>query len=489
MQRNGNPVLIALCSNRICQINSGVPPCLPSLLSEAFILVGAKMPESDARYAWSCLSTGAFARASHFYSKWEEAGCPLGQFLCIYFDLLKLERETSQCVTLDFRCVSKEYYYSKVVQWRSALKNALFPLLGRTEVALSKSSEGIARAFLLFLNKAAASFRASLVQYAGNWSCWYYLSQTISGAEQIICHKELIPCFEAGESSLEKYSSMLNGFPEHYKASQFIRLFVLENEILKRTKSASASTSFLPLVQSFLDMTISNYSLEGFDILANLLFLSEDFVSLELLAARAKSIDERSAVALIVVGNLFSLNGDSQAALDMFSRALTVDPGYSMAWTLSGHELVQSKRLDEAIDRYRCALEDRPAAIYCFRKAKELRPEDPRMWTALGSVLEENFHQNHAYPDALLQSNSANAYLTALLVEIFKFWEVSLPGIYEARLEAAGALAELYLNVNGFCATKMDRFPLSLLKCFVNGKLFLDNSKKYNQARVALLND
>lgn len=173
---------------------------------------------------------------------------------------------------------------------------------------------------------------------------------------QIICHKELIPCFEAGESSLEKYSSMLNGFPEHYKASQFIRLFVLENEILKRTKSASASTSFLPLVQSFLDMTISNYSLEGFDILANLLFLSEDFVSLELLAARAKSIYERSAVALIVVGNLFSLNGDSQAALDMFSRALTVDPGYSMAWTLSGHELVQSKRLDEAIDRYRCAL-------------------------------------------------------------------------------------------------------------------------------------
>ena len=158
--------------------------------------------------------------------------------------------------------------------------------------------------------------------------------------------------------------------------------------------------------------------------------------------------------------------------------------------------------------------EDRPSAIYCFSKAKELRPEDPRMWTALGSVLEANAQGDISNPETLLQGNSTNAYLTALLVgmsmgmtqfglgtkcrpyfspnssriefsedigEIFKLWEVSLPGIYEARLEAAGALADLCLNIKGSNTEKMEHFPLSLLKCFVDGKLFLDNNRKCHQ--------
>ena len=127
------------------------PPSTSSLFSEALALIGAKMPESHVRYAWSCISTGSFAKAAFFYSKWEAAYCPLGQFLCMYFDLLKIEKETSRCISVDFRHMQKEFYYSKMAQWRSALKTALLPLLDRMEMALSKSAAGIPRAFLLFL--------------------------------------------------------------------------------------------------------------------------------------------------------------------------------------------------------------------------------------------------------------------------------------------------------------------------------------------------
>ena len=172
---------------------------------------------------------------------------------------------------------------------------------------------------------------------------------------QIMCQKELVPCL-GEETCLEKYVALLESIPKDYRSSTFFQLFSLENEILKRTKEALHPPSFLAQTQAFLNATVSSFSVEGFDGLANLLFLSEDVASLELLAARAKKIDEQSPISLVVIGNSFSLNGDSQTALDMFNGALAVDPSYSMAWTLSGHELVQTKRLDEAIDRYRCAL-------------------------------------------------------------------------------------------------------------------------------------
>lgn len=83
-----------------------------------------------------------------------------------------------------------------------------------------------------------------------------------------------------------------------------------------------------------------------------------------------------------------------------FQRALNLDPNCLEAWTLIGHEYLEMKNPNAAIEAYRRAVDVNAKdfrawyglgqtyemlvmpyyALFYYRKAAQLRPNDARMW-------------------------------------------------------------------------------------------------------------
>ena len=72
-------------------------------------------------------------------------------------------------------------------------------------------------------------------------------------------------------------------------------------------------------------------------------------------------LDRRSPQCWCVVGNCFSLQKEHETALKFFQRALQLDPRFTYAYTLCGHEYVCNEDLDKAVAcfRYAIRLDDR----------------------------------------------------------------------------------------------------------------------------------
>jgi anaphase-promoting complex subunit 3 len=49
-----------------------------------------------------------------------------------------------------------------------------------------------------------------------------------------------------------------------------------------------------------------------------------------------------------VVGNLFSMQKEHETALKHFQKAASIDPNFSYAYTLAGHELVANEDFEKA---------------------------------------------------------------------------------------------------------------------------------------------
>lgn len=99
-------------------------------------------------------------------------------------------------------------------------------------------------------------------------------------------------------------------------------------------------------------------------------------------------------------------------AVVYFQRAIKLDSNYLSAWTLMGHEYVEMKNPNAAIEAYRRAVDldsrDFRAwyglgqtyemlsmpyyAIYYFRRAAQLRPYDARMWVCPNSCCAHTLH-------------------------------------------------------------------------------------------------
>jgi Tfp pilus assembly protein PilF len=58
----------------------------------------------------------------------------------------------------------------------------------------------------------------------------------------------------------------------------------------------------------------------------------------------------------IFTGNYYSLRSEHQKAVLYFQRALKLNPQYLSAWTLMGHEFMEMKNTNAAIQSYRQAI-------------------------------------------------------------------------------------------------------------------------------------
>lgn len=73
-----------------------------------------------------------------------------------------------------------------------------------------------------------------------------------------------------------------------------------------------------------------------------------------------------------MVGNCFSLQKEPETAVRFFERAIQIDPFFTYAYTLSGHEHVNSENIEKAIT--------------LFRQALLHNPRHYNAWYGLGSI-------------------------------------------------------------------------------------------------------
>lgn len=98
------------------------------------------------------------------------------------------------------------------------------------------------------------------------------------------------------------------------------------------------------------------YRLDNMDIYSNLLFVKEMKKEMAELAHKAMEINKYRPETCCVIGNYYSIRSDHTKAVVYFQRALKLDPTYLSAWTLMGHEFMEVKNTNAAIQSYRKAV-------------------------------------------------------------------------------------------------------------------------------------
>ncbi|KAJ3220899.1 Anaphase-promoting complex subunit 23 [Chytriomyces hyalinus] len=161
----------------------------------------------------------------------------------------------------------------------------------------------------------------------------------------------------------------------------------------------------------------SPFLLDKVDEYANALYVLEDGSRLSHLAHRCTQIDAFRPETCIAIANYYSLRREHEKAVTYLKRAVALDAGNSLPWTLIGHEYLEMKNQNAAIEVYRKAVDinDRDFrawyalgnlyqmlrmplyALFYFQKATALKCYDSRFWCGLASCYEDLKN----YPDAI----------------------------------------------------------------------------------------
>ncbi|TMW41168.1 hypothetical protein DOY81_013753, partial [Sarcophaga bullata] len=145
------------------------------------------------------------------------------------------------------------------------------------------------------------------------------------------------------------------------------------------------------------------YRLDNMDTYSNLLFVKELKTEMAQLAHKVEGINKYRPETCCVIGNYYSIRCDHFMAITYFQRALKLNPKYLAAWTLMGHEFMEVKNTNAAIQKvnrrdYRAwyglgqayeILKMNHYSLYYFKIAHKLRPYDSRMLVALGETYEK----------------------------------------------------------------------------------------------------
>ncbi|KAJ3059630.1 Anaphase-promoting complex subunit 23 [Podochytrium sp. JEL0797] len=163
--------------------------------------------------------------------------------------------------------------------------------------------------------------------------------------------------------------------------------------------------------------TAHPFLLDKCDEYANALYVLEDAPTLSHLAHRCNQVDEYRPETCIAIANYYSIRGEHEKAVAYLKRAVVLDKGNSLPWTLIGHEYLEMKNQAAAIEVYRKAVDINERdfrawyalgnlyqmlkmplyALFYFQKATNLKSYDSRFWAGLGSCYEDLTN----FPDAI----------------------------------------------------------------------------------------
>ena len=203
---------------------------------------------------------------------------------------------------------------------------------------------------------------------------------------------------------------------------------------------------------------LSPHRIDGLEIFSTTLWHLKEEVDLCYLAQRVLELNKLSPRAWICIGNCFSLQQEHNMAIKFFQRASTIDPSFTYAYTLAGHEYVSNEDFEKAITCYRHAIrtdvkhynawyglgtiyyrqEKFNLAEYHFRRAISINPRSSVLYCYLGMVL----HAAHKYDDALsmLQRggdleplNPQVKFQRALVFQTMEYYQSALEELYIVR--------------------------------------------------------
>ena len=92
------------------------------------------------------------------------------------------------------------------------------------------------------------------------------------------------------------------------------------------------------------------YRLEGLEVYSTVLWHMKKEVELSGLAQEAIALDRQSPMAWCIMGNCFSLQKEHETALRFFQRSLQLDPTFTYAYTLCGHEYFANEDFEKGLD-------------------------------------------------------------------------------------------------------------------------------------------
>jgi anaphase-promoting complex subunit 3 len=165
---------------------------------------------------------------------------------------------------------------------------------------------------------------------------------------------------------------------------------------------------YKPAYIAFKDMVrLEPFRIEGIDILSTTLYHLRKDKDLSSLAQQVVEVDKLSPEAWCVVGNCFGLQKETDTAIKFFERALQIDPSFTYAHTLCGHEMLSNEDLEKATKSYESALrydgrhynalfglgtiahrkENYKEAEHHFRKAISINPVSSKLQGHLGMTL------------------------------------------------------------------------------------------------------
>ncbi|XP_064646456.1 cell division cycle protein 27 homolog [Lineus longissimus] len=141
------------------------------------------------------------------------------------------------------------------------------------------------------------------------------------------------------------------------------------------------------------------HHLEGMEIYSTTLWQLEREVQLSTLAQELTDYEKDAPEAWCATGNCFSLQKEHDTAIKFFQRAIQVDPTFSYAYTLLGHEYLLTEELDKALS--------------CFRNAIRVDPRKYNAWYGLGMIYykQEKFALAEMHCRKALQINPQSSVL------------------------------------------------------------------------------
>lgn len=216
-----------------------------------------------------------------------------------------------------------------------------------------------------------------------NWCAWYMLTQLIDNKQQLnsLCfpnHIFKVFFYYMMRLDLDLRANepwTLVGFKEtkafldkYFKGSLFIKTL--------RAKSLGYQASkYKEAMEVFSEIRAEDpYRMDAMEVYSNLLYVRRMRKELAKLAYEVERVDPFTSEANSCIANSFSSREQHTKAIVYFTRAIRLHPDHLNSWTLIGHEYLEIKSIEKALQAYRFAI--------------SINKRDCRAWLGLGNTFE-----------------------------------------------------------------------------------------------------
>lgn len=227
-----------------------------------------------------------------------------------------------------------------------------------------------------------------------NWSAWYILTLLVNSRKQLDnlnLPNHLFKVFfyhmmrldlDLGtekEQSSPQQQPMLRSEIIGLKETKIFLDKYFKNSLFIKTLTARSlgyqSSNYSEAMNIFAQIRSEDpFRIDAMEVYSNLLYVKKHKKELAKLAYDMERIDPFTSEANSCIANSFSAREQHTKAIVYFARALRLNPDHLNSWTLIGHEYLEMKSIEKALQAYRYAI--------------SINKRDCRAWLGLGNTFE-----------------------------------------------------------------------------------------------------